>query len=45
MLYPATFEKEDSGLYAVSFRDVPEALTCGDSYEDSLLKFNYISIH
>lgn len=37
MLYPATFEKEDSGLYAVSFRDIPEALTCGDSYEDALV--------
>ncbi|ERF77886.1 type II toxin-antitoxin system HicB family antitoxin [Gallibacterium anatis] len=36
MLYPAIFEKEDSGLYAVSFRDIPEALTCGDNYEDAL---------
>lgn len=37
MLYPAIFEKEDSGLYAVSFRDIPEAITCGDNYEDALV--------
>lgn len=35
MLYPARFEFEDGG-YNVSFRDIPEALTCGDDYEDAL---------
>ncbi|AMW15806.1 type II toxin-antitoxin system HicB family antitoxin [Glaesserella parasuis] len=35
MLYPARFEFED-GSYNVSFRDIPEALTCGDNYEDAL---------
>lgn len=36
MLYPAKFEKEENGLYAVSFRDIPEALTCGDNYEQAV---------
>ena len=36
MLYPAKFDREESGLYAVSFRDVPEAITCGDNYEDAV---------
>lgn len=36
MLYPAKFDKEESGLYAVSFRDIPEAITCGDNYEDAV---------
>ena len=36
MLYPAKFEKEESGLYAVSFRDIPEAITCGDDYDDAV---------
>lgn len=37
MLYPAIFEKEESGLYSVTFRDIPEAITCGDNYEDALV--------
>lgn len=36
MLYPAKFDKEESGIYAVSFRDIPEAITCGDNYEDAV---------
>ncbi|MFK3558321.1 type II toxin-antitoxin system HicB family antitoxin [Pasteurella multocida] len=36
MLYPAKFDKEDNGLYAVSFRDIPEALTCGDNFHDAV---------
>ena len=35
MLYPARFEPEDGG-YNVSFRDIPEALTCGDNYDDAV---------
>ena len=29
MFYPAKFIPEDDG-FNVSFRDIPEALTCGD---------------
>lgn len=36
MLYPAKFDKEENGLYAVSFRDIPEALTCGNNYEHAM---------
>jgi len=32
--YPALFEP-DSGGFCVSFRDVPEALTCGDTLEEA----------
>nr|WP_313091242.1 type II toxin-antitoxin system HicB family antitoxin [Moraxella sp. CTOTU48268] len=35
MQYPATFLQEDGG-YIVTFRDIPEALTQGDSYEEAL---------
>ncbi|OOF41800.1 antitoxin [Rodentibacter rarus] len=35
MLYPARFEPEDGG-YNVSFRDIPEAITCGDDYNDAI---------
>lgn len=37
MLYPAIFNREESGVYSVTFRDIPEAITCGDNYEDALL--------
>ncbi|BFQ93466.1 type II toxin-antitoxin system HicB family antitoxin [Gallibacterium anatis] len=37
MLYPAIFEREESGLYSVTFRDIPEAITCGDNYDDALV--------
>ena len=34
MFYPALIEKDDAG-YAVSFRDIPEALTCADTLEEA----------
>jgi len=33
--YPATFTLEENGGYTVSFRDIPEALTCGDNLDDA----------
>ncbi|MFT4021995.1 MAG: type II toxin-antitoxin system HicB family antitoxin [Acinetobacter sp.] len=36
MLYPAKFEKEGNS-YNVTFRDIPEAITCGDDWEDALV--------
>lgn len=35
MLYPAIFTKEVNG-YSVIFRDIPEAITCGDDWEDAM---------
>jgi antitoxin HicB len=35
VFYPAKFEKEGQA-YNVSFRDIPEAMTCGDNFEDAL---------
>jgi len=35
MRYPVKIE-QDGSSYSVSFPDVPEALTCGDTYEDAL---------
>ena len=35
MFYPAKFEQEGQA-YNVSFRDIPEAMTCGDNFEDAL---------
>lgn len=35
MYYPARFDKEDSG-YTVTFRGIPEAVTCGDDFNDAL---------
>lgn len=35
MRYPVTIEKDGHG-YSVSFPDIPEALTCGDTYEEAL---------
>lgn len=35
MFYPAKFDPEDGG-FNVSFRDIPEALTCGDNYDDAV---------
>ena len=34
MQYPVLITHEDNG-YTVTFRDIPEALTCGDSLEDA----------
>ncbi|MDH2999499.1 antitoxin [Chelonobacter oris] len=35
MFYPAKFEKEENS-YSVTFRDIPEAITCGDDLDDAL---------
>ena len=35
MNYPATFSREGDG-YIVTFRDIPEALTQGDTYEEAV---------
>lgn len=35
MFYPAIFTREEDGRYSVLFRDIPEALTCGDSLDDA----------
>lgn len=35
MKYPAKITSDD-GLFAVSFIDIPEALTCGDTLEEAL---------
>lgn len=34
--YPAIFLKEPDGRYSVSFPDIPEALTCGENFEDAI---------
>lgn len=36
MQYPAKFEPEENS-YNVIFRDIPEAITCGDDYQDALV--------
>lgn len=36
MKYPATFTNGDDGI-VVTFRDIPEAITQGDSYEDAVI--------
>jgi antitoxin HicB len=36
MRYPVNIEPVDEGGFFVSFPDVPEALTQGDTYEDAL---------
>ena len=33
--YPARFTREPEGSYTVTFRDVPEAITHGDTVEDA----------
>lgn len=40
MHYPAIFTQEDDG-YVVTFRDIPEAITQGDSYEEALAMAEY----
>jgi antitoxin HicB len=35
MRYPARFEAADEGGYIVTFRDVPEAITQGDTLEEA----------
>lgn len=36
MFYPAQFEPAEEGGFNVTFRDIPEAITCGDNYEDAI---------
>jgi antitoxin HicB len=36
MQYPATIEQDEDGQFIVSFRDVPEALTSGETLEEAL---------
>lgn len=36
MKYPATFAATDAGGYVVTFRDIPEAITQGDTEEEAL---------
>lgn len=35
MFYPATITSEKNGGYTVFFRDIPEALSCGNSIADA----------
>ena len=35
-VYPATIEQDEDGQFIVSFRDVPEALTSGETLEEAL---------
>lgn len=35
MHYPAKFEKEENG-YTVTFRNIPEAITCGEDMEQAM---------
>ncbi|WP_022654009.1 type II toxin-antitoxin system HicB family antitoxin [Aquaspirillum serpens] len=37
MRYPALFEEAPEGGYVVSFRDIPEAITQGDTEEEAML--------
>lgn len=36
MYYPATFT-DDDGTLLVRFRDIPEAITCGDNIDDAMM--------
>lgn len=36
MFYPASFTPADEGGYVVTFRDIPEAITQGDSEEEAM---------
>ncbi|GHU46716.1 antitoxin [Betaproteobacteria bacterium] len=36
MLYPAHFEADPAGGYVVTFRDIPEAITQGETEEEAL---------
>ena len=36
MYYPAKFEPAEEGGFIVSFRDIPEAITQGDTYEEAV---------
>jgi antitoxin HicB len=36
MIFPVKLSKEPEGGYTVTFPDIPEAITCGESIEDAL---------
>jgi antitoxin HicB len=36
MKYPVVIEKDGDSSYTVSFPDIPEAISCGDTYDDAL---------
>ena len=44
LYYPAIFLKEDDGRYSVSFSDVPEAITCGNDFENIDIKETVVKI-
>ena len=44
LYYPAIFLKEDDGRYSVSFPDVPEAITCGNDFENIDIKETVVKI-
>lgn len=37
MQYPAQFTPEPEGGFTVTFRDIPEAITCGDDEAEAML--------
>ena len=41
---PVIFLKEDDGRYLVSFSDVPEAITCGNDFENIDIKETVVKI-
>ena len=41
---PVIFLKEDDGRYLVSFSDVPEAITCGNDFENIDVKETVVKI-
>ena len=44
LYYPVIFLKEDDGRYSVSFPDVPEAITCGNDFENIDIKETVVKI-
>ena len=44
LYYPAIFLKEGDGRYSVSFPDVPEAITCGNDFENIDIKETVVKI-
>ena len=44
LYYPVIFLKEDDGRYLVSFSDVPEAITCGNDFENIDVKETVVKI-
>lgn len=37
MIYPAQFTPDEDGGFVVTFRDIPEAITQGDDFEDAII--------